>query len=326
MKHWWVFVRMGVMILFLIIAFQTPVFSAQKHSVKQGETLFGIAKKYGVSVASIREANKMQDDRLRINQTLIIPGGQRAAASAPATPRNTASASAPVQSSRGAATYTYYKVKKGDTLGGIARSQRVSVADLQRMNNLRGSSSIREGSKLIVAVTYRQQQQQQQQSEPEEEITPLTAEEWAAIERDSDANTGYLGPWKSAKERQLLVKVALSFIGAPYRSGGGNVRGVDSPGFVQKVYEIFDVSLPRDVLGQSRLGKKVDRLELCEGDVLFFHGPSNAGIVGIYVGDNRFVHASPSGKREVRVSNFDDFSLSSRFIKAVRLRYVEGEV
>jgi cell wall-associated NlpC family hydrolase len=211
------------------------------------------------------------------------------------------------------------------------------------MNNLR-SSSIKMGDKLIVAVntvTVARSSQSstarspriardlsylEQEEYDDEEIPPITEEEWLEIEQGKGANTSYLGQWKNAKERQLLAKVAMGFIGAPYRSGGDTVRGLDSPGFVQKIYEIFDVPLPRDILGQSRLGMKIDLPNLREGDVLFFHSPFTVGIVGIYVGNNRFVHASPDGNREVRTSNLNDPNLSKHFIKAVRLKYLEGEV
>jgi len=324
---------MGACVLLLTIAFQTPAFSAQKHSVKQGETLIGIAKQYGVSVASIKQANRLQSDNLKPKQTLIIPkenakktGTALKQGQASKTKKVTASLPAKTQKS-----FTYYKVKKGDTLGGIAHAKGVSVADLKKMNNLR-SSSIKEGTKLIVAVNTRRSatdfsHRASEQDEPFAEETPsVTAEEWAEIERGLDANTGYLGQWKSLKEREMLVKVALGFIGAPYRSGGATVRGLDSPGFVQKIYEIFDVFLPHDILGQSRLGKRVDRLDLREGDVLFFHSPLAVDVVGIYVGGNRFVHASPDGNREVRASNLNDPGLSERLIKAIRLKYLEGEV
>ena len=346
MKYWWVLMRIGACILLLTVAFQTPAFSAQKHSVKNGETLIGIAKQYGVSVAAIKQANNLQTNTLRPKQTLIIPkdnakktikqgkapAGKKAAASAPPaqtkkSPTGQTKKSPPVQTQK---SFTYYKVKKGDTLGGIARAKGVPVADLKKMNNLR-NSTVREGTKLIVAVNVRKSSPPPSRRAPEqdvpvdEETSAITEEEWIEIEQGINANTGYLGQWKGIKEREMLVKVALGFIGAPYRSGGITVRGLDSPGFVQKIYEIFDVSLPHDILGQSRLGNKIDRFDLCEGDVLFFHGPLGVGIVGIYVGNNKFVHASPGGKREVRITNLDDPSLAGRFIKAIRLKYLEGE-
>jgi len=330
MKYLWMLMRMGVWILLLTIAFQTPALSAQKHSVKKGETLISIAKQYGVSVTSIKEANNLQNNNIRANQTIIIPKGSAKKTAQTAqtikTPDRKPAASLPAQTRQST---TYYKVKKGDTLLGIARSKGVSVADLKRMNNL-SSSSIREGSRLIVAVNAPRsspspRRASEQDDPPDEETPSITREEWVEIEKGLDTNTDYLGQWKSPKEREMLVKVTMGFIGAPYRSGGVTVRGLDSPGFVQKIYEIFDVSLPRDILGQSRLGKKVDRLDLREGDVLFFHSPLAVDVVGIYVGNNRIVHASPDGNREVRASKLDDPDLSGRFIKAIRLKYLEGE-
>ncbi|HEX2189209.1 MAG TPA: LysM peptidoglycan-binding domain-containing protein, partial [Longimicrobiaceae bacterium] len=49
--------------------------ATRTHRVVRGDTLFGIARKYGVSPAAIRAANKMEDDNVRLDQTLVIPGG-----------------------------------------------------------------------------------------------------------------------------------------------------------------------------------------------------------------------------------------------------------
>ena len=52
-----------------------PVAARRTHKVVKGDTLFGIARRYGVRPADIRSANKMEDDNVRLGQTLIIPGG-----------------------------------------------------------------------------------------------------------------------------------------------------------------------------------------------------------------------------------------------------------
>ncbi|QLF94860.1 LysM peptidoglycan-binding domain-containing protein [Pseudomonas sp. ABC1] len=102
---------------------QEPV-QWQQYKVRAGDTLGSIANRHSLSVSVIRDINRLPHDRLRIGQTLNIPGadGQslHVVKHSPA-PRS-------------------YRVKTGDNLWDIAKSQRVSVRDLQRWNNLSGSS------------------------------------------------------------------------------------------------------------------------------------------------------------------------------------------
>lgn len=329
MKHRRTFIWIGLLVLSLIIGIQTQAFSAQQHRVKKGDTLFGIAKKYGVSVESLKRANRLQSSALQLKQTLVIPADKSKS------DRNRKVAS----SSKGKKKkVSYYTVRKGDTLSGIARAKGVSVSELKALNHLRGSS-LKVGRKLVVAkgaVAERKAVREQPEIVPEpvaadvmsleEDLAPMTDQEWEEIEKDRATDHEFLGKWKSAKERRLLVKVALGFIGAPYRTGGDTVRGLDSSGFVQKIYEIFDVNLPRTALEQSRLGKRVDRPDLQEGDLVFFRDRHSAGVVGIYIGGNKFVHAAPGGNREVRIGYLNEPGFEKYFIKGVRLKVLESGV
>jgi membrane-bound lytic murein transglycosylase D len=108
------------------------------HTVRRGETLASIARRYQVSARSLASANGIQDpNSLRAGQRLAIPGSLRA--DAPSRARASASASA--------RTYT---VRRGDTVSSIARRHGVSVRDLQAANNLSRSGHIRAGQKLRV--------------------------------------------------------------------------------------------------------------------------------------------------------------------------------
>jgi LysM repeat protein len=317
---------MGLLVLFLIIGIQTQAFSAQQYRVKQGDTLEKISKKFGVSLEALKKANHLRGDVLRLRQALVIPS-QKSKSS-----KKDRTASSP-----GVKKVTsYYTVRKGDTLGKIAKKKGISVADLKAINHLRGTA-VKVGQKLIVtkrsipdsalspehSAVARNSEIMDWRS-LEEDLAPLSDQEWDEIEKEQGENREFLGKWRSVKERQLLVKVALGFIGAPYRSGGDTVRGLDSSGFVQKIYEIFDVTLPRTALEQSRLGKRVDRLDLQEGDLVFFHDRRATGVVGIYIGGNKFVHASPDGNREVRVGYLSEPNFEHYFIKAVRLKDLDG--
>lgn len=123
--------------------------------------------------------------------------------------------------------------------------------------------------------------------------------------------------------QELALERALNeFYGAPYRAGGNTPAGVDCSGLIQTVFQRAGISLPRTVAQQYSEGTPVGKGELRFGDVVFFNrfcqvrrssGYFTAGILapalaeevchnGIYLGQGRFVHASPKG---VYVSRLD---------------------
>jgi len=103
-----------------------------KYKVRSGDSLGAIAGRYGVSVASIKNANNLKTSTIMVGQTLTIPGG-----------------SGRGYSSLAASTPVKYKVKNGDTLGGIAVRHGVSVASIKSANSLKGST-IRVGQTLNI--------------------------------------------------------------------------------------------------------------------------------------------------------------------------------
>lgn len=114
------------------------------HTVKRGETLATIAKRYRVSVDELRQANELPSRvRLRASQELMIP--QRPAQGLPSTPR----AATTVASAAAVPSSTVYRVQRGDTLYGIARRFDTSVDEIKRLNRLR-SNTINIGDRLTV--------------------------------------------------------------------------------------------------------------------------------------------------------------------------------
>ena len=106
----------------------------RSHLVKKGETLSGIGRKYGVSVAALREANPSVRGKKgpRAGQELVIPVGSAT---------GWTSSDAPAGS-------RVHTVRSGETLSGIARKYRVTVAQLTEWNGLSRSGMIRTGQKL----------------------------------------------------------------------------------------------------------------------------------------------------------------------------------
>jgi cell wall-associated NlpC family hydrolase len=98
---------------------------------------------------------------------------------------------------------------------------------------------------------------------------------------------------------------ALSYLGTPCRTGGESPRtGFDCSGLVVYAYRVgAGLALPRDTYDLSHVGEPVARNQLRPGDLVFYNTQGRAySHVGIYLGNDRFVHAPSSGS-EVRVDN-----------------------
>ena len=91
-----------------------------------------------------------------------------------------------------------------------------------------------------------------------------------------------------------VLTTARQFLGVSYLYGGESPSGFDCSGFTRYVFRQYGVHLPRSAQEQSSVGVKVSPRELAPGDLLFFNTEKSGRInhVGIYMGDNKFIHAS----------------------------------
>ena len=120
---------------------------------------------------------------------------------------------------------------------------------------------------------------------------------------------------------QEIADYALQFVGYPYVYGGSSPKGFDCSGFTSYVYKQFGYSLQRTASGQLDNGYAVSMGELQPGDlVMFKKGGSSkpASHVGLYIGNNQFVHASTS-KVGVIVSGMDEAYYTTGFVGGRRL-------
>jgi len=259
-------------------------------------------------------------------------------------------------------------VRKGDTLGKIARAYHVSVATIQAANGLEGTH-LSVGTKLVLpggkAHTKRRKASEGKgkpvivrESTPAEE--PLPGAQLSLV--DPQGSTPSTHAWKPPTEAELaelarpskaadtvapavaaapdapearkadesikdrLLRVAQRMLAVPYRFGGTTLWGLDCSGFVQKTFAFLNLDLPRSAREQFREGAKVAKADLSPGDLVFFRTyaeyPSH---VGIYLGDNRFVHAS-SRERKVTVESLDTPYYVKRYIGAKRLLFEENDI
>lgn len=123
---------------------------------------------------------------------------------------------------------------------------------------------------------------------------------------------------------QDVILQGLKLVGVQYRWGGNDEdSGLDCSGFVRLVFkDSIGTLLPRTAREMSNVGEKIDSSQLKPGDLVFFNTMRRTfSHVGIYLGDNHFLHAPRKGA-EVRVENMGNNYWMSRYNGARRI--VEG--
>lgn len=116
----------------------------------------------------------------------------------------------------------------------------------------------------------------------------------------------------------LLYRQHQEWRGTPYRIGGQSRRGIDCSGFVQLTYRShLGVALPRTTGQQAAVGQPVQQSELTTGDLVFFRIDGKTRHVGIYLEQNRFLHASKSSG--VMISPLDSPYWQSAYWKSRRV-------
>ena len=117
---------------------------------------------------------------------------------------------------------------------------------------------------------------------------------------------------------EQIVNYAYNFLGTPYVWGGTSTNGFDCSGFTQYVFKQMGYSIKRTAAQQLTCGYEVSNLQL--GDLVFFENTYTTGAdashVGIYVGNNEFIHAASGG---VKVTSLSDDYYAARYVGARRV-------
>ncbi|MEY3522618.1 MAG: hypothetical protein RIT33_35 [Pseudomonadota bacterium] len=125
---------------------------------------------------------------------------------------------------------------------------------------------------------------------------------------------------------ETLINNAMQLIGVRYRWGGNTPQsGLDCSGFVRYVFnDTFGFLLPRKSAQMSKVGLEIGKEELRPGDLVFFNTMRHAfSHVGIYVGDNKFIHA-PSRGKSIRVDDMTKVYWEKRYNGARRVENSTG--
>lgn len=265
------------------------------HKIKQGDTLWVLAKKYKTTPKAIAKANGISENAiLGLGKKLRIP-----AKYAPAK-KLFSSAKCAAKHYSSSAYYVHTRVNAACLRSGPSTSNK-KIAALPAGATVKLLA--RKGKWAKVALgngtcgfVYRN----------------LLAHGSGSVASTKATTT--------ASGETDLVQMALACRGDRYRRGGTSRGGFDCSGFTRYVFARYGIRLPHSSAAQSSVGNSVDRSALQPGDLVFFHtyrrGVSH---VGIYVGDNRFVHAATYG-RGVRVDSMNSSYYASRYVCARRVK------
>lgn len=266
------------------------------------ETLYGIAKEYGVSVADIEKANPiLEKQALRIGQRIVIPTTNKQLfeenidvatkkEEVKVEPKN---GTAVVVESEANVTNDVqvelsHEVLAKETKYGIAKQYGLTVKELEAQNP-KIVNKLLVGEKLAIRTN-----KPIATEAPQSEMAELKPSEWA-----SNYN---VGSFQSDDFVDQLVTTASENIGTRYRIGGTSKDGFDCSGLMYSTFGAFDIQLPRTSLEQSRFGVQVNPEDAKKGDLIFFktNGRHQINHVGMVVevgndGDIKFIHASVHG-------------------------------
>lgn len=136
----------------------------------------------------------------------------------------------------------------------------------------------------------------------------------------SSSSSGSRTSSGSQDEAGDLIMNAMSLIGLSYRFGGNSpTQGLDCSGFMQYIFKrSMGITLPRTSAEMATVGQQVDRAKLKPGDMVFFGAGGRVSHVGMYIGNDRFIHAPRTG-RNIEISSMTTPYWNGRYITARRV-------
>lgn len=255
------------------------------HTVVKGDTLWSLAKKYGVSVSTLMKANNLSSSTILIGQILNLRAGMTAygvngvttGSSSTAASTNTASSTSTTASSQAP------KAKKSTT-NTSSNSNTSTSANTQSQSTASNSSASTTTNTNTAASNANTTSS-----------TNTAASSSQAVSQAPTASTSTATTTASASA-SAITSYALTFLGVPYVWGGTTPSGFDCSGLVQYVYSHFGINLGRTTYTQQYAGTKISVASAQAGDLYFWGSYGSAYHVAIALGGGQYVMAPAPGQ------------------------------
>lgn len=260
------------------------------HTVVKGDTLWSLAKKYGVSVSALMKANNLSSSTILIGQSLNLRAGMTAygvngvttGSSSTAASANTASSTSTTASSQTPKDKKTATKAKSTTTNTSSNSNTSTSANTQSQSTASNSSASTTTNTNTVASNAN--------------TTSSTNTAASSSQAVSQAPTASTATTTASASASAITSYALTFLGVPYVWGGTTPSGFDCSGLVQYVYSHFGINLGRTTYTQQYAGTKISVASAQAGDLYFWGSYGSAYHVAIALGGGQYVMAPAPGQ------------------------------
>lgn len=233
------------------------------HTVVKGDTLWSLAKKYGVSVSTLMKANNLSSSTILIGQSLNLRAGMTTYGGNGVT---TGSSSTAASTNTASSTSTSANTQSQSTASNSSASTTTNTNTAASNANTTSSTNTAASSSQAVSQA------------------PTASTSTATTTTTASASAS------------AITSYALTFLGVPYVWGGTTPSGFDCSGLVQYVYSHFGINLGRTTYTQQYAGTKISVASAQAGDLYFWGSYGSAYHVAIALGGGQYVMAPAPGQ------------------------------
>lgn len=265
-----------------------------EHKVAPKETLYGLSKKYNISIEKLKQLNPIiESEGLEIGMVLKLSNDYKSSNSGNSIVQNPKPK--PVENEE--SQEVFHTVLPKETKYRISKKYKIKIAELERLN-----PQIKDGLEVGMQLVIKTSQRNENQVTTPNIIKPVSIE--------------------SLSKAEAVIATASSNIGTKYRSGGTDADGFDCSGLMVSSFKSIDIALPRTSSEQADFGVKIDKNLAQKGDLIFFAtNGSSISHVGLIteISDNdiKFVHSSTSSG--VIISSITEEYYEKRFVQINRV-------
>ena len=289
--------------------------TSTNHTVVKGDTLWSLAKKYGVSVKALMKANNLSSSTILIGQSLNLRAGMTTygvngvttGSSSTAASTNTASSTSTTASSQAPKAKKTTTKAKSTTTNTSSNTNTSTSANTQSQSTASNSSASTTTNTNTAASTANTTSSTNTASTTNTAASSTntasnTNTAASSSQAVSQAPTGSTSTSTStatstaSASASAITSYALTFLGVPYVWGGTTPSGFDCSGLVQYVYSHFGINLGRTTYTQQYAGTKISVASAQAGDLYFWGSYGSAYHVAIALGGGQYVMAPAPGQ------------------------------